>query len=666
MARHFAHCYPGKMEMTVRLWKGLFLLTTLSAVPQLSVSATTETIAATYAIIPKPNSLTPAEGSFTFGNSTLIYAGTGATPEARLFGEQLAPGTGLKLEVKEFQTTAPAAEGAVIMALDPALQQLGPEGYRLEITPVRATIGAYRPAGLFYACQTIRQLLPPEALAQSPATGVEWKIPCCRIEDSPRFSWRGHLFDVGRHFFTVDEVKRSIDLLALHKANVFHWHLTEDQGWRLEIKRYPKLTGVGAWRTEKDGSRYGGFYTQDQVRDVIAYATARHVNVVPEIEMPGHSSAVIASYPELGCTGGPYKVGSDWGIYKDVYCAGQERTYQFIYNVLDEVIALFPSQYIHIGGDECPKERWTTCPKCQARIKGENLKDEHELQSYFVKRIDKYLADHGRRLVGWDEILEGGLAPGAVVQSWRGTKGGVDAANSGHDVIMSPTSHCYLDYSYATTSLEETYSYDPITTELVGEKAAHVLGLEGNMWTEWVPNVQRYDFQVYPRMSALTEVGWTKQENRSWDDFKARMNQHENRYKVLGVVPGNEQEMTTQGAVIIGHWKADQMKESGVELEWDVTSQIKPAGKYEALPWYSNGAAALQVEWMALLENGTEIARDTHVGWSGGDKRDLIYRFDIKKPAPGARITLKAFAKPIGGTNSNGDVYFRKTKKQFQ
>jgi hexosaminidase len=619
---------------------------------------------AAFSIIPLPQSITPADGTFTFRPDTLIAAGTGAGPEARLFAEQLAPGTGLKLKVDESGTT-PSGQSLVTFTLNAAHLELGNEGYDLSITPAKIEINALRPAGLFYACQTLRQLLPPEALAAQHASGVEWKVPCGHIVDVPRFAWRGHLFDVGRHFFTVDEVKRAIDLLALHKANVLHWHLTEDQGWRIEIKRYPKLTEVGAWRTEKDGSRYGGFYTQEQIKDVVAYATRRHVNVVPEIEMPGHSTAALASYPELGCTGGPYHVLNRWGVIPDVYCAGQELSYQFVYNVLDEVMALFPSQYIHIGGDECPKDRWTSCPKCQARIKAEGLKDEHELQSFFVKRVDKYLTDHGRRLIGWDEILEGGLAPGAVVQSWRGIKGGIEAANSGHDVVMSPTSHCYLDYSYATTPLEKSYSYEPIPTELTPENRKHVLGLEGNMWTEWVPNQARYDEQVYPRMSALAEVGWSPAEGRNWQDFRARMDQHEKRFDVLGVKFGRGEAMTTEGAAIIGHWTGQQMKEDAVQLEWDITSQIKAAGKYDTLPWFTHGSAALQIDWMAILENGKEISRDEHIGWSGGDKRDLNYHLEVKKVTPGAKYTLRLSGKPVGSLDSNGDIYFRKFRKQF-
>ncbi|MGI8907718.1 MAG: beta-N-acetylhexosaminidase [Candidatus Sumerlaeaceae bacterium] len=617
-----------------------------------------------FSVIPKPASIEATAGSFTLGPQTVLSAANGGRPEAELFSEQLSPATGFKLKVLDSSTTPPA-DNVVRFELVPDTQ-LGEEGYELNVTPSGIHIRSYRPAGLFYACQTLRQLLPPDVLGTRVAPGTKWTIPGVHVRDVARFAWRGHLFDVGRHFFKVDDVKRAIDLLALHKANVFHWHLTEDQGWRVEIKRYPKLTEVGAWRLQKDGSRYGGFYTQDEIRDVVAYAARRHVKVVPEIEMPGHSTAVLASYPEVGCTGGPYQVLTDWGVYKDVYCPGQEQTYQFIYNVLDEVLQLFPSQYIHIGGDECPKERWTSCPKCQARKNAEGLKDEHELQSYFVRRIDKYLAERGRRLVGWDEILEGGLAPGAVVQSWRGIKGGIAAANAGHDVIMSPTSHCYLDYSYATTSLEKSYSFEPIPTELAPDKAKHVLGLEGNMWTEWVPNMERYDFQVYPRMAALAEVGWSQPQGRSWEEFSARMDEHSKRFLALGMKAGPADEMTTANAVVIGKWSADQMKEAGTELEWDVTEQIKSAGKYEAIPWYSKGHAALEFEWMALLQNGTEVGRDTHVGWSGADKRDLVYRFEVKKAAPGTRFTLKGFAKPMGSTESFGDVYFRKAKKQIQ
>lgn len=612
-------------------------------------------------IIPKPAKMEAGEGSFELTPKTVIWAQAGAAPEARYLAKTLAPATGFELQVSESPSSAPAQQ-AILFKLAPELARLGEEGYQLSVDKELVVASAPKPAGLFYAGQSLLQLLPAEILSKKAVSSKQWTIPCVKIEDQPRFAWRGHLFDVGRHFFTVDEVKRAIDLMAFYKLNRLHWHLTEDQGWRIEIKRYPELTRTGSWRTEKDGSRYGGFYTQDQVRDIVAYAAERHVTVVPEIELPGHSSAALTSYPELGCTGGPYKVANGWGVFKDVYCAGQDQTFTFLENVLDEVLALFPSQYIHIGGDECPKDSWKACPKCQARIKAEGLKDEHELQSFVIRHFDKYLAERGRRLIGWDEILEGGLAPGAVVQSWRGIQGGIDAANSGHDVIMSPTSHCYIDYSYATISLPKAYEFEPVPAELDATKAKHVLGLEGNMWTEHVPNQDRYDFQVYPRMIALAEVAWSPKEAREWKDFSARMEEHNKRLQTFGVKYGIPEEITTEGAKVIGSWKGAEMNEKLVELEWDATTLITGKGAYEVLPWYTSGIAGIEIAWAALLENGKEIQRDTHEGWSGVDKRNMIYRFVVKNPTAGARYAVKLQFRPIGGSDSNGDVFVRKVK----
>jgi hexosaminidase len=351
------------------------------------------------------------------------------------------------------------------------------------------------------------------------------------------------LLDCCRHFMSKAFVKRYIDLLAYHKMNVLHWHLTEDQGWRIEIKKYPKLTDVGAWRGQGD-ERYGGYYTQRDVREIVEYARSRYVTVVPEIEMPGHSMAALASYPWLGCKGKGYEVGTHWGVYSDVYCAGNDRVFEFLTDVLSEVIGLFPSEYIHIGGDECPKTEWKACPKCQARIKAEGLQDEHKLQSYFIRRIEEFLSAEGRRLIGWDEILEGGLAPGATVQSWRGMDGAVTAATAGHDVIASPTSHCYLDYAQTRIPgeptwmgyipLERSYAFEPTPAELTPAQAQHVLGLEGNMWTEHAPQ-ERVDWQIFPRLCALAEVGWSPKGARDWDDFSERMQTHYRRLDALGV-----------------------------------------------------------------------------------------------------------------------------------
>ncbi len=614
-------------------------------------------------VIPEPCKVdVRKKGTFQLRPDTIIVADKGLSWEAEYLADALAPATGYELTVRTASDKAPGTN-AIELRIDPALETLGDEGYLLSVEEDRLTIHAPKPAGVFYGIQTLRQLFPPEILNDSKASGVAWTAPCVRIEDKPRFAWRGQLFDCCRHFFDVDTVKRQIDLLALHKVNRLHWHLTEDQGWRIEIKQYPKLTEVGAWRIEKDGTKYGGFYTQDKIRDVVDYAAKRHILVVPEIEMPGHSTAALASYPELGCTGGPYKVVNTWGVFQDVYCAGNDKVFEFNQNVLDEVMGLFPSQYIHIGGDECPKDRWKECPKCQARIKAEGLKDEHELQSYFIKRIDTYLNSKGRRLIGWDEILEGGLAENAVVQSWRGTKGGIEAARQGHDVVMSPTSHCYLDYSYHTTPLEKSYSYEPIPEELTADEAKHVLGVEGNLWAERVPTRDRLDFQVFPRMTALAEVAWSPQDKRSWEDFSRRMETHTKRFEVLGVKFGyDEMGDIEANTTTLGTWTADQMKAEGVTLEWDVSNYVDAPGKYEALFLYTSGQAAVEIEWAALVENGIEVQRDTHDGWSGYDKRNVIYRFELKEFKKDAKYTVKAFLTPVGGLNSNGEVRMRKAE----
>jgi hexosaminidase len=401
------------------------------------------------------------------------------------------------------------------------------ESYRLEITPEGIAISADHPAGVFRGRQTARQLL--ESGAQ--------EIPCGVIEDSPRFAWRGMLLDCGRHFMPMDVIKHTIDQLALHKFNVLHWHLTEDQGWRMEVPGYPRLTEVAAWRTQSDGTVYGGFYTEEQMREIVAYAAERFMVVVPEIELPGHSVAALAAYPELSCTGGPFEVETQWGVHDDVYCAGNDQVFRFLEDVFTFALDVFPSTYIHIGGDECPKERWMACPRCQQRIKAEGLADEHELQSWFIGQMDSFLDRHGRLLVGWDEILEGGLAPGATVQSWRGVQGAIAAARSGHDAIVSPTSHCYFDYDVAVTDLRQVHTFAPVPEELDGDEAPHILGGEMNLWSEYIPP-ERLDRMVFPRMLAMTECLWTADPGRDFREFFRRVQPHLAWLRTLGVNPG--------------------------------------------------------------------------------------------------------------------------------
>jgi len=406
------------------------------------------------------------------------------------------------------------------------------EAYELSVYADSIIIAGKSDAGIFYGIQSLAQMLP-----------VDWdketSIPICEIKDYPRFPYRGMHLDVCRHFYSVDFVKKYIDLMARYKLNTFHWHLTEDQGWRIEIKKYPKLTEIGAWRMQLDTAsgdsiRYGGFYTQEQIKEVVAYAAKRYITIIPEIELPGHARAALAAYPEFSCTGKQLPVANTWGVFEHVYCAGNDATFNFLEDILDEVIELFPSTYIHIGGDECPKEAWKKCSKCQARMKAKGLKNEHELQSYFIQRIEKYLLTKNRKIIGWDEILEGGLAPEATVMSWRGIQGGIAAAKQHHDVIMTPGTHCYFDHYQANpkyephaiggyTTVKKVYSYEPIPDELNDKESKFILGAQANMWTEYIPSEHHLEYMLLPRMLALAEVDWTMPENKNWEDFNRRL-----------------------------------------------------------------------------------------------------------------------------------------------
>ena len=510
-------------------------------------------------IIPQPVKCTPTDGHFALNADTAIVAAGAAAAVGQQLAAALAPATGFWPKV-----LAESARDAntIRLRLDRNLANLGPEGYRLSVTRRQVMITAAQPAGLFYGVQSLRQLLPPAIFREAKVEGVAWTIPGVEIEDYPRFSWRGMMLDVCRHFMPKEFVKKFIDLLALHKYNTFHWHLTDDQGWRIEIKRYPRLTEVGAWRKETlvgrldwrnpnyvevyDGKPHGGFYTQDDIREIVAYARARHVNVVPEIEMPGHAQAAIAAYPELGNTGEPIGVRTKWGISEHVFNV-EESTIAFLQNVLDEVLGLFPSPFIHIGGDECLKTQWKASPAAQARMKELGLVNEEELQSYFIRRMDQFLAARGRRLIGWDEILEGGLAPGATVMSWRGEAGGIAAARAGHDVVMAPNTWTYFDYYQSDDrdaeplaiggyiSLEKAYSYEPIPPDLSADEAKHVLGTQAQLWTEYMPDPKHVEYMAYPRACAHAEVAWTPAARKDYADFQARLNTHLERLAILDV-----------------------------------------------------------------------------------------------------------------------------------
>jgi hexosaminidase len=495
----------------------------------------------TLSLIPLPRSLRRDEGYLEVGaNATLTLQGNRDDLEA--------PARLLERRLHVARTQGEA--GVILLSLVPD-EAAPPESYTLDIDGQAAHLSAPEPAGLFHAVQTLLQLLPGSG---------PLRLPRLRIEDAPRFPYRGLHLDVARHFFPVDFIKRYLDLMALHKLNHFHWHLTEDQGWRLEIERFPELTRIGARRAEtmlghhsdtprrRDGRPYGGFYSQDDAREVVAYAGFLGITVIPEIEMPGHSLAALAARPELSCTGGPFAPATDWGVFEDVYCAGKEATFAFLESVLDEVLAIFPGEKIHIGGDECPKTRWRECPDCRARMAAEKLATPEELQSWFIRRIESFLRERGRRLVGWDEILEGGLAPGATVMSWRGTAGGIAAASQGHDVIMCPGTHCYFDHYQAgpegeplaiggLTTLEKVYAFEPLAPELGPEAARHVLGGQGNVWTEYMPGTDDVERMVLPRLCALGEVLWSPAAARDWPGFRARLAGHAARLTGLGYRP---------------------------------------------------------------------------------------------------------------------------------
>ena len=500
-------------------------------------------------VIPYPASVTVDNAvHYTFGPAPTIALSAPSNAELRALGDLAAGILRDELGGRPRVVSTPASSSradAVALVLAPSDSAAGIESYRLDVTRRGVTITAPRTAGLFYGLQTLRALVEPKQLATASARTANRTLQGMHIADAPRFSYRGMHLDVGRHFAPVPFVKRYIDLMARYKFNTFHWHLTEDQGWRIEIKKYPRLTEVGGCRKETqlgrnrnnpyvgDSIRYCGFYTQDQIREVVAYAKDRHITVIPEIEMPGHSVAALTAYPELGCTPGPYEVRTTWGVDENILCP-KEETFTFIENVLTEVMALFPSTYVHIGGDEAPKTVWQKSQIAQDVIKRENLKDEHELQSYFIRRVEKFLNAHGKRIIGWDEILEGGLAPNATVMSWRGISGGIAAARAGHDVVMTPTSNTYLDYNQGDPRFESiymgarlplmtVYAYEPIPDSLTAEQGKHVLGTQGQMWTEYMQTTRDMEYMAFPREMAIAEIAWSPKSAKSWDSFRGRL-----------------------------------------------------------------------------------------------------------------------------------------------
>lgn len=523
-----------------------------------------------YNVIPMPNQLTPREGRFQLDDKVSIIS-AGCTPEVKTIADSLVTRIRLTSGIALQYTDKEHADLPAIRFI--TADGMSKEAYKLSITPNEIILTASHPNGFFYGVQSIYQLLPPEVYGKIKAKHADWSLPAVEIEDSPNFAYRGLMLDVCRHFSSINYIYKFIDMLAMHKMNTFHWHLTDDQGWRIEIKKYPRLTEIGSKRKETlvdyyytnwpqifDGKEHSGYYTQDEIKKIVAYAASKYITVIPEIEMPGHALAAIASYPELSCTPDTtYDVPGTWGVFEQVYCP-KDETFTFLEGVLDEVMKLFPSKYIHIGGDECPKTAWKNSAYCQSLIKKLGLRDdttpnavdgrkhtkEEKLQSYFITRMEKYLNSKGRNIIGWDEILEGGLAPNATVMSWRGVEGGLNAAKAGHDAIMTPGAFVYLDHYQEDpeiapvtiggyNTLKKTYGYNPVPDDADELLKEHIIGVQGNIWTEYMQNDERRDYQAFPRAVAIAETGWTQKHIKNWDSFRQRMVEDFKRMDIMDI-----------------------------------------------------------------------------------------------------------------------------------
>ncbi|MDX9869075.1 MAG: beta-N-acetylhexosaminidase, partial [Kiritimatiellia bacterium] len=552
----------------------------------------------------------------------------------------------------------PLTLGAIRLAAPAAPEERQPpEGYLLRVNQAGVRLVAADAAGFFYGVQTLRQLLEAptfSAVRQDKGKGG-WRLPAVEIRDAPRFGWRGLMIDEARHFLGKAAVLKILDGMASLKLNRFHWHLTDSTGWRLEIKRFPELTTVGAVGDHSNPKRPAQCYTQADIREILDYARARHILVIPEIELPAHATAAMRAYPNLSCTGKP----------EFMYCAGNDGVLRFLEGVLDEVLVLFDSPFLHIGGDECPKKIWKACPKCQARKAKHGLKDEHELQSWMVRHFDQYLAKRGRRLIGWDEILEGGLAPGATVMSWRGVQGGQAAAAMGHDVVMSPRTYLYLDYPQfeapdgfayfrvRVNSCEHILSFNPVEG-IPAQRQKHVLGIQGNLWGESCFNGADAEWKLFPRAAAIAERAWSPDAKVTWASFERRAPEIRARLKAMGLNAAPLREPAWYRPV--AGWKTGEQSDVWAAREWDVTRGIPAEGKYTVRFIYMRGKHRLMMRNVALLENGIEIAKDTRRGTAGANPVLSDYVFTVPAVKAGAVYTLRADVRSDGGNDSNGVI----------
>lgn len=629
------------------------------------------------AMIPKPQEMEVGSGTFKINKSITISADKSFSKEARFLAKILKQTANVKISFNK--------KGSINFS-KVSSKLIKDEGYSLTISPKNINIKASSKAGAFYAVQTILQMLPAEVSANKKVT-LPLTLPIVKIKDYPRFAWRAFMLDEARHFKGEKEVKKLLDQMAQLKMNVFHWHLTDDQGWRIEIKKYPKLTTIGSKRKDtqrggwgnakRAGEPHEGFYTQKQIREIVNYAAARHITIVPEIGMPGHASAAVAAYPELGTARREIEVPVVFGKMYDTYNAADEKVYKILSDILDEVCGLFPSKVIHVGGDEVRFDQWKQSDEVKAMMKREGLKTMADVQIYFTNRMSKIIEKKGRRMMGWNEImgddlhgfLRGGqtgsaatLSKDAVIHFWKGSADlATKAIKKGHDVINSWHSYTYLDYGYGSISLGKAYNFDPIIPGLESQYHSAIKGFGCQMWGEWIPTVERMEYQVYPRIAAYAEVGWTELENKSWPAFKKSMIKQEKKWDLVGIkyAKGLVNTVTAQdffNHVKIGDWNPKKITDNFKAVEWSLGDRLKKTGKIEVALVYKKGAQAIDIQSVALYENGKEISKDTHSGFSGGSLKNISYEVVLKKFNPSAKYTVKAVIKGSGGTDSYGEV----------
>lgn len=632
-------------------------------------------------IIPRPASMSHQEGVFKVTEQTSILVGAGLEAKGRQLADWLEPVAGLKLQLL---SESGSAGQVIALKLDEGLAHLGSEGYALKVQKDGVVIRASQPTGIFYGMQSLRQLLPHE--------GVGRTIPCVSIEDAPRFSWRGFMLDEARYFKGMEVVKSLLDEMALLKMNVFHWHLTDDQGWRIEIKKYPKLTEIGSrrkdtqiggWNSESfSGVPHEGFYTQEEIKEIVAYAAQLHIQVVPEIEMPGHASAAIASYPELGTQREPIEVPTRFGKHYACYNAADENVYRILNDILDEVVALFPSEVIHIGGDEVRFEHWKQSNDIAELMKREGLKTPADVQIYFTNRISRDIEKKGRRMMGWNEILgddlhgflkdgqtrsAATLSPRAIIHFWKGNPALAERAiREGHDVVNSWHAYTYFDYGYQGIPVQKAYSFDPVFKGLSPEHYDKVKGFGCQMWGEWIPTRVSMENLVYPRIAACAEVGWTQLDRKDYVDFVQRLEDFTRRWDRLGIhydrqswpYTNKEQEQLP----IAGTWEPESIQTESGDLKWDVGPLIDGAGTFDVVMAYNRGAHGINISEVALLQNNEVVASDVHGGFAGGLSRKIIYRLELETYVPGADYTLRAKVSGSGGNRSWGTVHLSKFK----